>query len=139
MLLLLAGCRQEYPGIPILDILEWNCHRCKKREREGKGKMLGLLFRGSRGSQKILMVTVKLEGLEKFIKLLLNLINLMVPGPILAVYCMRLSHTITCPFSKYFQVLYIFAQIFKYFSFFLKNHNSCPYFLEQALSVFIRG
>ena len=86
-----------------------------------------------------MMVTVKLEGLEKFIKLLLNLINLMVPGPILAVYCMRLSHTITCPFSKYFQVLYIFAQIFKYFSFFLKNHNSCPYFLEQALGVFIRG
>ena len=40
------------------------------------------------------------------------------PGPILAVYCMRLLHTITCPFSKYFQILYIFVQIFKYFPFF---------------------
>ena len=76
------------------------------------------------------MVTVTQEGLEKFIELLQSLINLMVSGPIPAVYCMRLSHTITCPFSKYFQILYIFDQIFKYFSLFqhffaifLKNHS----------------
>ena len=43
-------------------------------------------------------------------------------------YCTQLLHGITCPFSKYFQILYIFAQIFKYFAlfqhlftFFLKN------------------
>ena len=28
------------------------------------------------------------------------------------------SHAITYPFSKYFQILYIFAQIFKYFALF---------------------
>ena len=38
--------------------------------------------------------------------------------PILAVYCLQLSHAITCHFSKYFQILYIFAQIFKYFAIF---------------------
>ena len=37
------------------------------------------------------------------------------PGPILAVYCVRQSHAITCPFAEYFQILYILAQIFKYF------------------------
>ena len=47
------------------------------------------------------MVTVTQEGLEKFIELLQSLINLMVSGPIPAVYCMRLSHTITCPFSNF--------------------------------------
>ena len=35
-----------------------------------------------------------------------------------AVYCVRLSHAITCPFSKYLQMLYIFAQILKYFALF---------------------
>ena len=43
------------------------------------------------------------------------------PDPILAVYCVQLSHAITCPFSKYYQVVYIFAQIFKYFALF------CPF------------
>ena len=70
----------------------------------------------------------------------------MVPGPILAVYCMKLLRPITCPFLKYFQILYIFSQIFKYsalfqnfFSFFLKNRNPCRYFLEEALGVFVRA
>ena len=39
-------------------------------------------------------------------------------GSFLAVYYMWLSHVMTCWFSKYFQVLYIFTQIFKYFSLF---------------------
>ena len=38
--------------------------------------------------------------------------------PILAVYCLQLLHEITCRFSKYFQILYIFTQIFKYFALF---------------------
>ena len=81
--------------------------------------------------------TVTQEGLEKFIQILLSLVNLMVSGPLQAVYFMQLSHKITCPFSKYFQILYIFAQIFKYFplfqhffAIFLKNHSPSPYFLE---------
>ena len=47
------------------------------------------------------------------------------PGPVgsfLAIYCVQLWHAITCPFSNYFLVLYIFAQIFKYFALF------CPFF-----------
>ena len=43
----------------------------------------------------------------------------MLSGHILAVSCMRLSNTWGCPFSKIFQSLYIFAQIFKYFAFFV--------------------
>ena len=88
----------------------------------------------------------KIREIRKFIKLLLSSLNLMVPGPILAVYCIQLMHTVTCPFSKYFQILYIFAQIFKYFALsqhflalFLKNPYPFPYFLEQALGVLIRA
>ena len=55
-----------------------------------------------------------------FLIWLLNLLALQ--GPILAVYCVRLSHAITCP-SKYFQILNIFDQIFKYFALFLKNRT----------------
>ena len=51
----------------------------------------------------LMMVTVKQEGLEKFIELLLNLINLMVPRSIPAVYFMRLLRTITRAFLKYFE------------------------------------
>ena len=47
----------------------------------------------------------------------------MFPGPILAIYCVQLLHAITCPFTKYFQILYIYAQIFKYLILF------CPFLL----------
>ena len=40
----MAGGGQEYSAMPILDILDWTCHKCKKREREGEGKMLGCHF-----------------------------------------------------------------------------------------------
>ena len=50
-------------------------------------------------------------------------------GPILAVFYVRLSHAITCPFSKYFQILYIFVQIFKYFALF---HTFLPFFWKIA-------
>ena len=57
-------------------------------------------------------------------------------GAILAVYCMWLLHAITCPFSKYCQILYIFAQIFKYFaficSFFDIFHPFLPFFWKIA-------
>ena len=50
--------------------------------------------------------------------------------PILKVYSVQLLHGITFPFSKYFQILYIFVQIFKYFALFqhffaifLKNYS----------------
>ena len=48
-------------------------------------------------------------------------VNIVKIGSILAVYSVQLSHAITCLFSKYFQILYIFEQIFKYFALFLKN------------------
>ena len=54
-------------------------------------------------------------------------------GHIIAVSCMQQLHTWGCPFSKCFQILYIFAQIFKYFAFFvlfLKKSHACPFFLE---------
>ena len=44
ILLLLAGCGQECPAMPILDIPDWTCHRHRKRKREGEGKMLGRHF-----------------------------------------------------------------------------------------------
>ena len=51
-------------------------------------------------------------------------------GTFLTVYCMQLSLRITYPFSKCFQILCIFAQVFKYFALFqhffallLKNHT----------------
>ena len=49
-------------------------------------------------------------------------VNIHKTGPIPTVYCVQLSHAITCHFSKYFSILYIFEQISKYFAFFLKNH-----------------
>ena len=74
-----------------------------------------------------------------------TLLNVVVSSwPILAVYCVRLSHAITFLFSKYFQILYIFAQIFKYFvlfelflcSFSEKSHP-CSYFAEETLIIFL--
>ena len=50
-------------------------------------------------------------------------VNIDKAGPILAVYCVQLSHTITWHFSKYFQILYIFVQILKYFALFLKHRT----------------
>ena len=50
-------------------------------------------------------------------------VNIVKTGPILAVYCVQLSHAIMYLFSKYFQILYIFEQIFKYFALFLKNRT----------------
>ena len=49
-------------------------------------------------------------------------------GPILAV------NEIKCPFSKDFQFLYIFAQIFKYFALFCPlsgTSHTCPYVLHH--------
>ena len=40
------------------------------------------------------------------------------PGPILAFYYVRLLHAVTCPFSKYFQILCIFVKISKCFALF---------------------
>ena len=135
-----------WPGIPShahtrQTRLEYHMQeKGKRRRRENVWLSLHLVKRRSkRRLEKILlmMVFVKQDRLEKLIKLLLSQINLMVSGSIPAVYCMQLSHTVTCPFSKYFQILYIFAEIFKcfslfqhFFALFLKNHNPCPYFQE---------
>ena len=62
--MLLAGCGQECQAMPILDIPDWTCHRHKKREREGEGKMLGCQFMWSKEDLEtektlLMMVTVK--------------------------------------------------------------------------------
>ena len=60
-------------------------------------------------------------------------------GPILPVHCVQLLLAIIWPFSKYFQILHIFAQIFKYFALFnifcpfSENLHPCPYFQEKTL------
>ena len=72
-----------------------------------------------------------------------NRITVLKSGLFLAVYLMWLSHAVTWPFSKCFQILYIFAQIFKYFCPFLpfltffahfchfsKKLHTCSYFPE---------
>ena len=89
----------------------------KERQRENAWSSLHLVKRISRGS--LIMVTIKQDGLEKLIELFFSLINLTMLRPIPAVYCMQLLDKITCPFSNYFQIFYIFAQILKYFSLFL--------------------
>ena len=57
-----------------------------------------------------------------------------ISGAILEVYFVLLLHAITYPFSKYFQVLYIFAQIFKYIlstflCLFSEKSHPCHYFI----------
>ena len=39
-------------------------------------------------------------------------IKRMLSGLILTVYCLRLSYEVTCPFSKYFEILYNLCTIF---------------------------
>ena len=54
-------------------------------------------------------------------------------GHILAVSCMQKSHRWSCPFSKYFQILCIFAQIFKYLGLFCpfsEKSHACLFFLK---------
>ena len=63
-------------------------------------------------------VQVLSEGLSDLVCLLHAVTH---PGPFLAVCCKQSSHAITCPFSNYFQILYIFAPIFQYFALF------CPF------------
>ena len=80
----------------------------------------------------------KIRGIRKFHWIITKPNKLMLSRPILALYCMWLSHTITCPFLKYFKILYIFVQIFKYFNpffnisllFFWKITTPSLYFLE---------
>ena len=52
--------------------------------------------------------------------------NVCLTGPFLAVYCMRLSHAITCSFSKYFKNFVYFCPNFQIFCPFLTF--ICPFF-----------
>ena len=130
MQLLLADCGQEYPVMSILDITEWTCHRRKKRETEDKGKMLGRRLIWLKEDLEAVTENIadyshcKIRGIRKVNQLLLSLINVMVSRLILAVYCMQSSHTINCPFSKYFEILY-FCPNFQIFSPFLTF--LCPF------------
>ena len=60
-------------------------------------------------------------------------------GSVLVVSCVRLSHAITCLFPMFFQFLYIFIQIFKYFALFqyffalfLKNRTHALTFYNRS-------
>ena len=53
----------------------------------------------------------------------------MFAGHNLAVSCTQQSHT-RLPFSKHFQILYIFMQIFKHFTVFLKN-RTCAFTFQN--------
>ena len=65
-----------------------------------------------------------------------NCITVLKSGLFLAVYLMWLSHAITWPFSKCFQILYIFALFLPFLTFFAlfchfsKKLHTCSYFLE---------
>ena len=136
----LAGCGQEYRTMPILDIPDWTCHRCHKIEREDEGKMLGPHFFWLKEDLEAVRKNsadgghCKMRGIRK--------VHWIITKPnkanqhILAVYCMWLSHTITCPFSKYFEILFLlkFSNIFPFFNislpFFRKITTSSLYFLE---------
>ena len=135
ILLFLAGYGQEYPAMPILDIPHWTCHRHKKRERKGKGKMLGCHFIWLKEDLEAVRESIADDGHHKIrgIRKVHWIIKSNKPNGVKSVYFMQLSHTITCLFSKYFEILYIFAQIFKYFSIFqhffalfMKNHSPFP-------------
>ena len=58
-----------------------------------------------------------------FIQLILEIKLSHYSGHILAVLSVQYSHKWGCSFSKYFQILYIFVRIFKYFALFLKNRT----------------
>ena len=70
-----------------------------------------------------------------------QVLELSIPPPrhILAVSCMQQLHACGCPFQKYFQILYIFAQILNilpflpFFCSFSEKSHACSYVLEQAL------
>ena len=55
--------------MPILDIPDWTCHRHKKREREGEGKMLGCQFMWSKEDLETENITddghCKIRGIRK--------------------------------------------------------------------------
>ena len=92
ILLGLAGCGQEYPAVPTLDIPNWTCHRRKKMEREGEGDMLGCYFIWLKEDLEAVRENTaddghcKTRGIRKVHRIIIkpNKPN----QPILAVYCM---------------------------------------------------
>ena len=137
ILLLLAGCGQEYPTMPILGIPGWTCHRRKKTEREGEGKMLGRHFIWLKEDLEAVRENIADDGhCNTGIRKVDQIITKPNKPNGVRTYSSSLLYTIIThnhlPFFKNFQILYIFAKIFKYcslfqhfFALFLKNHSAC--------------
>ena len=124
--------------MPTLDIPDWTCHRRKKREREGEGKMLGRHFIWLKEDLEAVRENIaddghcKIRGIRKVHQIITKPNK---PNGV-KVYSSSLLHAIIAhnhlPFFK-ISFLYIFAQISKYFSLFqhffalfLKNDNPFP-------------
>ena len=123
--------------MPTLDIPDWTCHRRKKREREGEGKMLGRHFIWLKEDLQVVRENISDDGHCKIIgirKVCRFISEPTKPNGVKFHYSSLLHAIIAqCPLSKYFAILCIFAQIFKYFplfqhflAYFLKNQNSFP-------------
>ena len=139
ILLLLAGCGQEYPAMPILDIPDWTCHRWKKRERECKGKMLADPFIWLKEDLEAVRENIagdghyKIRGIRKVHRIITKPNK---PHGVKA-YSSTLLHAIIThshlPFFKIFWNVVHFCPSFQFFShfqrffaLFLKNHNPFP-------------
>ena len=112
-------------------------HRRKKREREGEGKMLGRHFIWLKEDLQVVRENISDDGHCKIIgirKVCRFISEPTKPNGVKFHYSSLLHAIIAqCPLSKYFAILCIFAQIFKYFPLFqhflacfLKNQNSFP-------------
>ena len=128
--------------MPILGIPDWTCHRRKKTEREGEGKMLGRHFIWLKEDLEAVRENIADDdhcniGIRKVHQIITKPNK---PNGVRA-YSSSLLHAIITHnhllLFKNFQILYIFTQIFRYFplfqhffALFLKNRSPCPYFLE---------
>ena len=123
--------------MPILGIPGWTCHRRKKTEREGEGKMLGRHFIWLKEDLQAVRENISDDGHCKIIGIRKVCRFISEPNKPngAKVHYSSLLHAIIaqCLLSEYFGILCIFAQIFKYFPLFqhflacfLKNQNSFP-------------
>ena len=130
--MLLAGGFQEYPAMPILYILDWICHRFKKREREGEGKMLGRHFIWLKEDLEAVRENIadgghcKIRGIRKVHRIITKPNK---PNDA-KVYSSGLLHVIIAhnhlPFFKIFWDFVHFSLFQHFFYLFLKNHNPFP-------------
>ena len=103
--------------MPILGIPDWTCHRRKKTEREGEGKMLGRHFIWLKEDLEAVRENIADGHCNTGIRKVHQIISKPnKPNGVRAYSSSSLHAIIThLPFFKSFQILYIFAQTSKYF------------------------